>query len=73
MEDTEVSARTVSDLRSDSAEELSYSVFVLKVAEDNSARVGRVILRLGDERLNLHLKSLSLGNGGVDSLVEDQG
>ena len=73
VEDTEVSARTVSNLRSNRAEELRNGVLVLQVAENDTAGVGGVFLGLGNEGFEIRLEGLRLRNGRLNPLVEDQG
>ena len=72
MENTGVSAWTVSDLRGNGAEKLSNCILVLQVAEDNAAGVGAVVLRLGDERLNIGLEGLGLSHCSCNPLLQDK-
>ena len=73
MEDTEVSTRTVGDLRSDGAEEFGDRFLVLQVAEDDAAGVGRIFLGFGDKRLCVGLDGLCLRDSRLNPLVEDKG
>ena len=73
MENTGVSAWTVSDLRGNGAEKLSNCILVLQVAEDNAAGVGAVVLGLGDKRLNVGLEGLCFSHSCEDPLLQDQG
>ena len=72
LDDTSVATGTVSHFLRDILEQFSNSEFVLQIAEDNAARVRCVVLTLGDERLNVLLQSLSLGESRSDSFVLDQ-
>ena len=72
LDDACVSAGTVGDLGSHVAEELCHGLFLLQVSEDSTAGVGGVVLRLGDQGLYIHSQCFSLGDGGLDPLVEDE-
>ena len=72
LQDAGVTARALGDLRGDRAEELRNGLLLFEVRKYDAARVGRVLLRLGYQRLHELLYSLSLGYGGLDALVQNQ-
>ena len=65
-------ARTLGDLRGDRAEELRYGLLLLQVRKYDAARVGRVLLRFGYQRLHEHAYGLGFGERRLDALVQNQ-
>ena len=72
LQDAGVTARTIGDFRSDRAEQLRHGLLLLQIREYDTTRMGRVLFRLGHQRLHELLHSLRLGNGGLDTLVQNQ-
>ena len=72
LQDAGVTARTLRNLRRDRTEQLRNGLFLFQVREYDTARVRRVLLRLGDQRLHETLNGLGLGNRRFDAFVQDQ-
>ena len=72
LQDAGIAARTLGDLRCDRAEQLRHGLLLLQIREYDTTRMGRVLFRLGHQRLHELLHSLRLGNGGLDTLVQNQ-
>ena len=73
FDDSSVSTRTVGHFLGDVLEQFCYGIFVAQITEHNTTRVGGIVLRLGDEGLDVFLQSLCLGESRSDSFVHDQG
>lgn len=72
LDNAGVTTRTVSHFHRDFLEQLCYGIFILQVTKYDTARVGRIVLRLGDQRLNVLLQRFSLCKSRSDSFVLDQ-
>ena len=67
-----VTTGTISDFLCDNSEEFLQGFFILQVAEHNATRVGAVILRAGEQGLNIFFQGLCLSEGRSDSFVHNQ-
>ena len=67
-----VTTGTVADFLCYRTKALLHGLLVLQIAEYDATRVGAVILGAGEQRLDVLLQGLGLGEGRSDSFVHDQ-
>jgi len=73
LDDAEVTARTIGNLRCNGTKKLFDGFFVLQVAEHHPLGVRRAVFRLRKDRIYKQAQGLCFGQGRVDPLVFDQG
>ena len=72
LQNAGVATRAVGDPLRYFAEEFVNGLFAVEVAEDNTAVVGGVLFRAGDDGLDIYSECFGFGQRGLNSLIEDK-